>query len=278
MKKHWTLVCLATLASVIGVSQNQPAQTFKDTRIVNGHSVETSFKGEMKFIISHRFGTINGGAYELFGLDQSSIRLGLDYGITDKLNVGLGRSSFEKTVDGFVKYRLLTQQVEGGSPVSVTGLATMAVKGTRFEDPERENFFTSRLYYAYQIMIARKFHDRFSLQVMPSMVHRNLVPTVDDAHDVYALGSAFRFQLTKQVAIQGEYYWLPPGQVSGDFHSPVSIGFDVETKGHVFQFHLSNSTGMIEKFFITETRGLWQEGDIHFGFNITRDFRIRGRK
>jgi hypothetical protein len=278
MKKALGIILLGALAPFLGVSQEQPVQTFKDTRIVNGHSVETSFQGEMKFIISHRFGMINGGAYELFGLDQSTIRLGLDYGLTDKLTVGIGRSSFEKTVDGFVKYRALTQQISGGSPVSVTGLATIAVKGIRFEDPEIENFFTSRLYYAYQILIARQFHDRFSLQAMPSLVHRNLVPTVDDAHDVYALGSAFRFQLTKQVAIQAEYYWLPPGQVSGDYHSPVSVGFDVETKGHVFQFHLSNSTGMIEKFYITETRGLWQEGDIHFGFNITRDFRIRGRK
>ena len=119
------------------------SQTFKDTRVVNGHSVETSELGEMKFIISHRFGYVNTGIYEVFGLDQSTIRIGLDYGITNRLTVGLGRSSFEKTYDGFAKYNLLRQgKGKGSSPVSLTVLATTALTTLKWEDPERENYFT----------------------------------------------------------------------------------------------------------------------------------------
>jgi hypothetical protein len=258
--------------------ENQIVQSFKDTRIVNGHSVETNFRGEMKFIISHRFGAIGGGAYELFGLDQASMRMGLDYGITDKLNVGIGRSTFEKTIDGFAKYRLLSQTESNSTPLSITLLSTIAVNGLKWADPDRENFFSSRLFYTHQVLIARKFHHRFSLQLMPTVVHRNLVANENIAHDVYTLGGAFRFQLSKQVALQGETYLVNQNDLGAAFQAPISIGFDVETKGHVFQFHFSNSRGMIEKFFITETKGSWGKGDIHFGFNITRDFRIRGPK
>ncbi len=278
MKKA-LLTSVFVFVGLMGFGQEeQIVQTFKDTRIVNGHSVENNFKGEMKFIISHRFGTINGGAYELFGLDQASMRMGLDYGISDKLNIGIGRSTFEKTLDGFAKYRLLRQTENNSTPLSVTLLSTIAVNGLRWADPDRENFFSSRLFYTHQILLARKFSHRFSLQIMPTVVHRNLVPNEDVPHDVYSLGGAFRFQLTKQIALQAESYLLDQNALGEGFYAPISIGFDVETKGHVFQFHFSNSRGMIEKFFITETKGSWGNGDIHFGFNITRDFRIRGSK
>ncbi|NNE54768.1 MAG: hypothetical protein HKN32_02015, partial [Flavobacteriales bacterium] len=214
-----------------------------------------------------------------FGLDQSTIRLGLDYGLSNNLTVGIGRSSFEKTVDGFIKYKLLHQKSgEQNMPVSVTAFSSIAINGLRYSDPERENYFTSRLFYAYQLLIARKFSDRFSLQVMPSMVHRNLVPAPEVAHDVFALGGAFRFQLTKQVSIQSEYYYTLPGQLEPGRTNSLAIGVDIETKGHVFQLHFSNSRGMIEKFFIAETFGDWTMGDIYFGFNISRDWRLTGRK
>lgn len=278
MKKS-LLTSLFVFIGLMGISQEeQIVQTFKDTRIVNGHSVETNFKGEMKFIISHRFGTLNGGAYELFGLDQASMRMGLDYGISDKINIGIGRSTFEKTVDGFVKYRLLSQTENKGTPLSVTLLSTLAVNGLKWADPERENLFSSRLFYTHQVLLSRKFSHRFSLQLMPTLVHRNLVANDEIPHDVLSLGGAFRFQLTKQIALQAESYLLDQNALGEGFYAPISVGFDVETKGHVFQFHLSNSRGMIEKFFITETKGSWGNGDIHFGFNITRDFRIRGSK
>ncbi|MGB1033336.1 MAG: DUF5777 family beta-barrel protein, partial [Flavobacteriales bacterium] len=256
-------------------------QVFKDTRIVNGHSVETNFKGEMTFIIAHRFGRVNSGAYDLFGLDNATMRMGLDYGITNNLMVGIGRSTFEKTYDGYLKYRLLNQG--NGSPVGITLLATAGYKGLRVPEGSPEIDELDRLVYTSQALIARKINDRLSIQIMPTYIHRNIVPTPDIEHDLLAIGGAFKFQLTKQVAIQAESYaidrgLLGPGPSGNGFYAPISVGFDVETKGHVFQFHLSNSRGMVEKSFISETTGSWSKGDIHFGFNITRDFRVGGRK
>ncbi|MEQ8625313.1 MAG: DUF5777 family beta-barrel protein [Vicingaceae bacterium] len=252
--------------------------TFKDTRIINGQSVESNQEGQLKFLISHRFGSISGGIDEFFGLDQASIRLGLDYGIWDWLTIGIGRSSFEKTVDGFIKARVLHQRESNGSPLSITVLSSIATQTADFPEQDRENYFSSRLFYANQVMFARKFSDRFSLQLMPTLVHRNLVESTDVNNDVISIGAATRFQLTKTISLQTEYYYTLPDQLAEQFYNSLSIGVDIETKGHVFQLNFSNSQGMIEKFFIGETRGQWSEGDIYFGFNISRDFQLKGRK
>ncbi len=252
-------------------------QTFKDTRVVNGHSIETNKTGQMKFIIAHRFGTINGGLQELYGLDQSTIRLGLDYGIFDWLTVGIGRSSFQKTVDGFVKAKLMHQR-KTGSPISLAVLSTAAVNTLERLGPTGEVPDRSRWTYANQILIARKFSDRFSLQLMPTHVHKNLVMTAEDENDIISIGGAGIFQLTKLLSFKAEYYYALPDQLPDVNTNSLALGFDIETKHHVFQLHLGNSRGMVEKFFITETFGEWDKGDIMLGFNITRDFQIRGRK
>jgi len=252
-------------------------RAFNDTRVINGQSVETSFKGDMKFIISHRFGGLNGGFYELFGLDQSTIRIGLDYGVTNRLTIGAGRSSNGKTYDGFLKYRLLIQQKDG-SPVSITLYTNTAINTLKWAEPERDNFFSSRLFYTHQVLFARRMNDNLSVQLMPTVVHRNLVPSADVAHDVYALGGALRYRLTHHLAIQAEGYYLPLDQLGAPYTMPLSIGVDIETKGHQFQLSLSNSLGMTEKIFITETTQLWEKGGIGIGFNITRDFKVKGRK
>jgi len=269
---------LIALSSVAQDRQVVP-QLFKDTRVVNGHSVQTSEKSEMKFIISHRFGYVNTGIKELFGLDQSTIRIGLDYGISNRLTVGLGRSSFEKTVDGFLKFNALRQtKGDKAFPVSVTAFASSAMTTIEWKDEERENYFSSRLAYTYQILIARKFSDAFSWQIMPTLVHQNLVPTGEFSNDILAIGSATRLQVSKMISIQTEYYYALPNQLPDNYTNSLSVGVDIETKGHVFQLHLSNSRGMIEKYFVANTTGKWEKGDISMGFNITRDFRLRGRK
>jgi hypothetical protein len=268
-----------SLLSVSATAQMEGwVQTFKDTRIINGHSVESNFKGGMKFVISHRFGAISGGAYEAFGLDQATIRLGLDYGITDRLTVGVGRSSFLKTVDAFGKYRIFVQKETGGSPVSVTAISTAALETVKWAEPDRQNFFTSRLFYAHQLLISRRFNEDIAVQLMPSWVHRNIVPDPSVKHDVISIGAAGRYQLTKKMALQAEAYYVLANQLAPGYYMPISIGIDIETKGHQFQFSVSNARGMTEKFFITETQNSWADGGIGLGFNITRDFRIRGRK
>lgn len=252
--------------------------TFKTTRVINGHSIETNSEGVFNFIASHRFGRLNGGAYELFGLDNANIRLGFEYGITDNLDIGFGRSSFEKTYDFFAKYKVLRQSKgKRKMPVTVTLLATATIKTLRWPDETRKNYFSSRLSYSYHIMIARKFGERVSLQLTPSLVHHNLVPTTNDKNDIFGIGAGGRVKITKSMAIQAEYFFVIPGQWDSQINGnprrdAISIGVDIETGGHVFQLHFTNSRGMIEKGFITETNGDWLKGDVHFGFNISRVF------
>ncbi len=252
---------------------------WKANRVVNLHSIENTPAGVFDFKIGHRFGQISLGISELFGLDQSSVRIGGDYGITDRLMIGLGRSSFEKTIDGFVKYRLI-RQTRGAkeTPLSVSLFASTAIKTVPFQNPDRENFFSSRLYYTYQVILARKFSNEFTLQLSPTLVHRNLVEFTEEANDVYALAAAARFKLTQRLALNVEYIYVPEGQLLPGFRNSFTLGLDIETGGHVFQLHFTNSTSMIEKGFVAETTGNWWDGNIHFGFNVSRVFQLHTPK
>lgn len=265
------------LLSLLGEEEttNYATASFKTNRVINLHSLESTSGGVLDIKISHRFGTLNRGAYELFGLDNASIRIGGDYGVTDRLTVGMGRSSFEKTFDGFLKYKFLRQSSgKRNMPLTAAVLASTAIKTLEWQNPDRENYFSSRMYYTYQLILGRKFSDAFSLQLSPTLVHRNLVRTASESNDVYALGAAGRLKLTKRVAVNAEYIYVPEGQLAPGYRNSLSIGFDIETGGHVFQLHFTNSTSMIEKGFITETSGQWANGDIHFGFNVSRVFTV----
>lgn len=257
---------------------NYTTATFKSTRIMNGHSVEKMPPGQLDFRISHRFGRINSGAYEFFGLDQANIHFGLEYGIMKWLMIGIGRGTYEKTFDGFAKFTLLRQSSGARfMPVSVSLLSSAALKSVKWADPLRTNYFSSRLSYVGQILIARKISQGFSVQIIPSYVHRNLVATELDPSDLYAIGAGGRMKLTKRISLNAEYYYLtnPKTYMSQQVYDPLSIGFDIETGGHVFQLIFTNSVAMIEKGFIGETTGDWLKGDIHFGFNISRVFTLK---
>lgn len=253
---------------------------FKSTRVINGHSLENTAHGVLDFRIGHRFGMLNGGVNEFFGLDQATIRLGLDYGITDRIMVGIGRSSFQKTLDGFLKYKILRQCQSGcDMPVTLAVVAASSMTTLRDEllpwyDASVENYFSHRLGYSMQVILGRKFSEGFSMQLNPGVVHRNLVPGVDDTHDVVHISGAARAKLTKRLAITAEYFHVLADQLPDAYRNSLSLGFDIETGGHVFQLHFTNSTAMFERGFITETVGDWGKGDIHFGFNISRVFTL----
>jgi hypothetical protein len=252
------------------------AASFKTNRVINLHSIESTAGGVLDAKISHRFGFVNGGAYELFGLDQATIRIGLEYGISDRFTIGVGRSSYEKTYDGFLKYNLLRQSTGlKKCPVTIGVLATAAIQTLKWQDPTRDNLFSSRLYYTGQLIIGRKFSNAFSFQLSPTIVHRNLVATVAEENDVLALGGAGRLKLNKRLSLNAEYIYVMPDQLADRYRNSLSIGFDIETGGHVFQLHFSNSTSMIEKGFIAETIGDWADGGVHFGFNISRVFTLK---
>ncbi|MBK8832995.1 MAG: hypothetical protein IPN60_19485 [Saprospiraceae bacterium] len=251
------------------------AASFKTNRVINLHSLESTTAGVLDVKISHRFGYLNGGIYDLFGLDESSVRLGADYGVSDRLTIGVGRSSYEKTYDGFIKYKLLRQSTGlKNMPVSMAILGTAAITTLKWADPNRDNLFSSRVAYTTQLIIGRKFSNGFSLQFSPSWVHRNLVATSAEKNDVIALGFAGRIKLNKRLSFNAEYIYVLPDQLAEQYTNSLSIGFDIETGGHVFQLHFTNSTSMIEKGFITETLGEWGKGEIHFGFNISRVFTV----
>lgn len=250
--------------------------TFKNSRLINGHSVETLAPGMMDFRVHHRFGFLNEGPYNFFGLDNATTFIGFDFGITDRLMVGISRSTYLKQMEGYAKYRLLRQSTgKINTPVSVTLLSAMVVKTIR-DQPGKPRTFADKSTYANQILIARKFSEKTSLQIMPTWVHYNLVPLTTDPNDLFSLGIGGRQKVSKRISINAEYYYQF-NKFAG-YSNSLAVGVDIETGGHVFQLHFTNSTGMTAPTYIHETTGKWDNGDIHFGFNISRVFRIAKQK
>lgn len=261
---------------------NYTTATFKSTRIMNGHSIERMPPGQLDFRISHRFGSVNSGAYNLFGLDQQvNIHFSLEYGIFKWLMAGVGRGSYEKTYDGFAKFTILRQSTGAKEmPVSLSAFSSVAINSLKWAYPERTNYFSSRLSYVAQVLVARKFSPSFSFQLTPSYIHRNMVATELDPNDLLAIGAGGRMKLSKRISLNAEYYFVanPKTYMSQQIYNPLSVGVDIETGGHVFQILLTNSGAMIEKGFIGETTGSWAKGDIRLGFNISRVFNLKKKK
>lgn len=252
---------------------------FKSTRVINSHSLENLRKGVLDIRILHRFGPISQGAYTLFGLDQASMRMGFDYGISDNLSIGFGRSTSKKELDGFLKYRIKPQTAGSKSfPVSIVWVSGITRNGLREPFTGISATNAQRLGYYHELVIGRKFNESFSLQLTPMLVHSNLVEDNQAPNDMYALGIGGRLKLTKRVAFTWDYAHAFNRTPAGLTFNPLSIGFDIETGGHVFQLHFSNATGMNERAYLTDTTGGWGNGDIRFGFNLSRVFQISHTK
>jgi hypothetical protein len=252
--------------------------TFKASRVVNGQSIENVGNGVLDLKILHRFGNISTGAYELFGLDQASMRMGLDYGVNKRLMVGIGRSTFEKQYDAFFKYKLIQQQTGLKEiPVSVSMVSTIIYKSLK-SNPNAEyiTYNSDRYSYAHQLLIARKFNDYFSLQLSPTLIHYNIVASSTIPNDFTSLGISFRQRISKRVNFTTEYFYRID-KLDG-YYDPLTLVVDIETGGHVFQLHVTNSTGMTERTFINETTGSWGNGALRFGFNLTRAFTLKKPK
>lgn len=263
---------------------NYTIATFKNTRLISGHSVETNGKRVLQFLIGHRFGRLNSGWRDLYGLDNATIRLGFDYGLTNNINIGFGRSSFQKTYDGLIKWKFLRQKSgEKNFPFTATWVSNIYMLANEWANPDRKNYFSSRLTYHHSLLMARKFNDWLSIQLMPTAVHRNLVTTQFDNNTVYSMGAGTSIKLNGSLRFNIEYYYLIPDQISSllggeEVKNALSVGIDLETGGHVFQLHFTNSRGMTEKYLIGETTGSWADGGIHFGFNVSRVFNVRKKE
>jgi hypothetical protein len=252
---------------------------FKSTRVVNGHSMEFLGKGVLDVRILHRFGLLNSGVNNLYGLDQANMRFGFDYGVGKSFSIGVGRSNVNKETDGFIKIRPIWQaKGKGGWPFSVVMITGATLSTMPWADPKRKNFFTSRMAFYNELIIGKKFGQRFSMQIAPTFVHRNIVASAAEENDVYALGIGARMKLSRRTAFVVDYHYVAKGLDKKIYQDPLSIGFDVETGGHVFQLHFSNATGMNEKAFITNTTNKWGKGEIRFGFNLSRVFTVAKAK
>ena len=271
---------MAELNKTLPKEQGFKYATFKGTRLVNLHTVETRGRGTLEFRIAHRFGDFSSGANNLWGLDgPATIQFHLDYAITDRFMVGVGRASYNKMFDAFAKYKWLRQTTDNSMPLTLTFLGSTNV--TSNIDPnkalngaDRYQYFSNRVAYLAQVMIARKFNSNLSLQISPLYIHYNLVNNLTDQNDIFAVGLSSRFKITSSLALTGEYIYRV-NKYSRDFdlyHNALSLGFDLETGGHVFQVFLTNSIGINEVSAVPYTESSWSKGQVRLGFNISRVF------
>ena len=288
LRLTWTLALSACMAhvsaqSLLDALNEEVADptlpvtaTFKDTRIVNVQSNETPGAGVLHFVIAHRFGTLSSGAYDLWGLDNAQMRMAFDYGISDRLSVGVARNTYQKTYEANVKARVVRQTTGPQAfPLSVTWYSVAMANGLRVPDEALPHSFSRRLSYVHQAVVARKMSDAWSLALVPSFVHRNLVLTNDDPHDLWLLGIGGRYKLGPRFSLNGEYHHFLSNPYDDTFSPSLSLGVDIETGGHVFQLHVTNARGMFERSFLAEPAGSWANGDVYFGFNLSRVFTVK---
>lgn len=260
--------------------------TFKSTRLVNLHTNEQMKAKHLDFRIQHRFQPMQidkenvYGLYNMFGIDGAVMRMGLEYGVTDKLMLGLGRSNIGKTYDLMAKYKIL-QQTRGkkSMPISVNYFGNIGINTLEFSDKTRNNFFTSRLSFVNQIIITRKFNDYLSVAISPSMVHQNLVENKSQSHDIYALGLGASIKISRSARFNFEY--IPRLNARNEkkldgtlFYDAFAFGLDIETGGHVFQLHFTNGAGLIEQQFISQNTNKLTLNTLRFGFNLSRVFSL----
>jgi len=266
-----------------GNKTNYVKATFRYTRVINGHSVENLRAHVLDVSILHRFGPINSGLYNFFGLDYSpfNVLLGFDYGVTNNFMIGGGHSAWQKTYDLFFKLKILRQSSGAlNIPVTVSLVPTVALNTLRpLEFPVKPDSGkkTDRISYSIQFLIARKFSEGFSLQLMPTFIHADNISYFHKSQAIFAIGIAGTKKISKRMSLNAEYYYQLPGDKATSSHNVLSFGIDIGTGGHVFELHFTNSLGLVEKSFITETTGRWDNGDARFGFNISRVFQL-GKK
>jgi len=241
--------------------------TFKAKRIVNSQSIEMPKPRILDFMILHRFGSMSNGAYDLFGMDEAVIRFDLKYGLSDRISFGIGRSSLNKTFDIFTKVKIMGQKTGYRSfPITLVFFSKMEI-----ETIIKDMSMNDRITYDFQFLLAKKFNRSLSLQLMPTLIHRNLVETNSDSHDLISIGVGGRMKMTKRTSINFDTFF-PVGQRSEAYRQGWGIGYDIETGGHVFQLMLTNARGSFESEYIENASGTLKDLDLYLGFNIARVF------
>lgn len=272
--------------------------TFKGSKIINVQTTETVKKGTMDFNVTHNFGNIgaesNGGVHTLYGLDNiADVRIGFDFGITKDLTMGVGRSKQKEMIDGRIKYRIISQTTNNHIPFS------LAFYGDMGYTPQPASVFYSggevdkqndlhRFSYVGQVILARKFGWRFSMELLPTFQHRNYVVAninpnnrAEENNDLFSLGIGMRFKLTNRFALIADYYYIfseyRHNNTASPFYAPLGLGVEIDTGGHIFHITFTNSAGVIENNYLPNTTDNWLKGGFKFGFNISRVFNLGGK-
>ncbi|MEZ2415674.1 DUF5777 family beta-barrel protein [Muriicola sp. E247] len=244
---------------------------FKGLKIVNFESTKMVNEKEFYFIVFHRFGSIKTGLDGFFGLDFANTRLHFIYGFSDGFNLSIARSSFNKTYDISGKYRFMQQSDD--NPVTVVGYSQIAFN-TLLDEPvlQREVDLGDRTSFTQQILISRKLSDKVSVQLMPTYFYEGYVNYAPQDNSQFALGFGGRVKLSQRFSLNMDYGWHLNRADGSPFVNPLSIGVDIETGGHVFQLHFTNAQPTFESGFLGNAVGDWGDGNIYFGFNLSRVF------
>lgn len=244
---------------------------FKSLKIVNLESTKLAAKGDLYLVIAHRFGYIDNGFEDFFGLDVANTRIQFVYGLTNGITIHTSRSGFQKAYEVATKYRLAGQKKQG-FPFEIVGFNSLSINTELDKTTLPKLEFTDRLAYVNQILISRKFNDNLSLEIAPTHFHQNYVSNNFQDNSQFALGLGGRYKFSKRWSFNMDYAAHLNRASNSGFKNPLSIGFDLETGGHVFQMHFTNSQAMHESGYLGNTTGSWNDGQIAFGFNLIRVF------
>ncbi|WP_428224657.1 DUF5777 family beta-barrel protein [Flavobacterium sp.] len=257
-----------------GVDANQKVaveSAFKSLKIVNLESTKLAAKGDMYFVVAHRFGYLDKGLENFFGLDNATTQLKFVYGLTNGITVHASRSTYGKTFEFGVKYKL-KQQLVDGFPVTIVGFNSLAINSAM----KKENYplleFQHRLSYNTQLLVSRKFNDKLTLQLAPTFFYENLVVETTQNNAQFALGMGGRYKLGKRFSLNMDYAPHLNRAKASSFKNPLAVGVDLETGGHIFQMFFTNSAAMHDTGYLGRTAGDWGKGEISFGFNLVRVF------
>lgn len=255
---------------------------FKSLKIINLESTKLAGKGDLYLVVAHRFDYINNGFDDFFGIDNANTQIKFVYGLKDWLTVHIARSGFQETIDSAIKYRLISQEKDG-FPFEIVGFNSIAINAEMKEQNYPNMQFANRLSYVTQILISRKFSKKISLQIAPTYFHENTLKDILDENNTvispnpqnnsqFAIGIGGRYKFAKRWSVNMDYVANLNRASQSIYVNPLSIGVDLETGGHIFQMHFTNSRAMHEAGYLGQTSGEWSKGEIAFGFNLVRVF------
>ncbi|GGF62616.1 hypothetical protein GCM10011397_02110 [Wenyingzhuangia marina] len=258
-------------------ASTEVSSTFKSYKLVNFETPKLVPKNHLNFIVAHRFGSVKNGIEDLFGLDIASTRLQFVYGLSDKINLSFSRSKFRRTYDFGAKYHIINQK-KNGFPFTIAGHHLLGIDTSLDENLLPGIRFANRLRSTHQLIMASKINDKLSVEFVPTILHDGLVELEEQDNLQYALGFGGRYLFTKRMGIVVDYGLHLNRASTSPYKNVFSIGYEIETGGHVFQLHFSNAQGMYENAFITQAAGDWSKRDFFFGFNINRIFNLKSKK